>query len=119
MRISMISPIGFLIVFGLFPNEFMMILTAFFVGGFGQSYKITNDALVQSKIADEFRGRIFAFYDVAVNGAIVSGAMIAALTLPPSGVSLVLPWLIAIAYTIAALVLLRRSKFSTDSRSTT
>ena len=119
MRISMIAPIGFLIVFGLFPNEFMMILTAFFVGGFGQSYKITNDALVQSKIADEFRGRIFAFYDVAVNGAIVSGAMIAALTLPPSGVSLVLPWLIAIAYTIAALVLLRKSKFSTDSRSTT
>jgi MFS family permease len=118
MRISMIAPIGFLIVFGLFPNEFMMIATAFFVGGFGQSFKITNDALVQSKIADEFRGRIFAFYDVAVNGAIVSGAIIAALTLPPSGVSLVLPWLIALAYTAAALVLLRRTKFSAGSGST-
>ena len=118
MRISMIAPIGFLMVFGFFPNEFMMILTAFFVGGFGQSFKITSDALVQSKIADEFRGRIFAFYDVAVNGAIVSGAMIAALTLPPGGVSLVLPWLIAISYTITALVLLRKSKFSTDSGST-
>jgi MFS family permease len=118
MRISMIAPIGFLIVFGLFPNEFMMIVTAFFVGGFGQSFKITSDALVQSKIADEFRGRIFAFYDVAVNGAIVSGAMIAALTLPPGGASLVLPWLIAISYTATALVLLRKSKFSTDSGST-
>jgi MFS family permease len=118
MRISMIAPIGFLMVFGFFPNEFMMILTAFFVGGFGQSFKITSDALVQSKIADEFRGRIFAFYDVAVNGAIVSGAIIAALTLPPGGVSLVLPWLIAISYTITALVLLRKSKFSTDSGST-
>ena len=118
MRISMIAPIGFLIVFGLFPNEFMMIVTAFFVGGFGQSFKITSDALVQSKIADEFRGRIFAFYDVAVNGAIVSGAIIAALTLPPGGTSLVLPWLIAISYTITALVLLRKSKFSTDSGST-
>ncbi len=118
MRISMIAPIGFLIVFGLSPNEFMMIATAFFVGGFGQSFKITNDALVQSKIADEFRGRIFAFYDVAVNGAIVSGAIIAALTLPPSGVSLVLPWLIALAYTAAALVLLRRTKFSAGSDST-
>ena len=118
MRISMIAPIGFLIVFCLFPNEFMMIATAFFVGGFGQSFKITSDALVQSKIADEFRGRIFAFYDVAVNGAIVSGAMIAALTLPPGGASLVLPWLIAISYTITALVLLRKSKFSTDSGST-
>ena len=118
MRISMIAPIGFLIFFGVFPNEFMMITTAFFVGGFGQSFKITSDALVQSKIADEFRGRIFAFYDVAVNGAIVSGAIIAALTLPPGGVSLVLPWLIAISYTITALVLLRKSKFSTDSGST-
>jgi MFS family permease len=118
MRISMIAPIGFLIVFGLFPNEFMLITTAFFVGGFGQSFKITNEALVQSKIADEFRGRIFAFYDVAVNGAIVSGAIIAALTLPPSGVSLVLPWLIALAYTIAALVLLRNSKFSAGLSST-
>ena len=118
MRISMIAPIGFLMVFGFFPNQFMMILTAFFVGGFGQSFKITNDALVQSKIADEFRGRIFAFYDVAVNGAIVSGAIIAALTLPPSGVSLVLPWLIATAYIIATLVLLRRSKFSADLSST-
>jgi predicted MFS family arabinose efflux permease len=105
-------------VFGFFPNEFMMILTAFFVGGFGQSFKITNDALVQSKISDEYRGRIFAFYDVAVNGAIVSGAIIAALTLPPGGASLVLPWLIAISYTVTALVLLRKSKFSTDSGST-
>jgi predicted MFS family arabinose efflux permease len=118
MRISMIAPIGFLMVFGFFPNEFMMILTAFFVGGFGQSFKITNDALVQSKISDEYRGRIFAFYDVAVNGAIVSGAIIAALTLPPGGASLVLPWLIAISYTVTALVLLRKSKFSTDSGST-
>ena len=118
MRISMIAPIGFLMVFGFFPNEFMMILTAFFVGGFGQSFKITNDALVQSKISDEYRGRIFAFYDVAVNGAIVSGAIIAALTLPSGGASLVLPWLIAISYTVTALVLLRKSKFSTDSGST-
>ncbi len=118
MRISMIAPIGFLIFFGVFPNEVMMIVTAFFVGGFGQSFKITNDALVQSKIIDEFRGRIFAFYDVAVNGAIVSGAIIAALTLPPSGISLVLPWLIAVAYTTTTLGLLRKVKFSADSGST-
>jgi MFS family permease len=118
IRISMVAPIGFLILFGIFTNEFMLILTAFFVGGFGQSLKITNDALVQSKIDDEFRGRTFAFYDVAVNGAIVSGAIIAALTLPPSGVSLVLPWLIALAYTFAALVLLRNSKFSAGLSST-
>ena len=118
IRISMIAPIGFLILFGIFPNEFMMILTAFFVGGFGQSLKITNDALVQSKIADEFRGRIFAFYDVAVNGAIVSGAIISALVLPADGVSLAMPWLIALAYVLATFTLLRKSKFLAYSNST-
>jgi MFS family permease len=118
MRISMLAPTVFLILFGMFSNEFMMILTAFFVGGFGQSLKITNDALVQSKIKDEFRGRIFAFYDVAVNGAIVSGAIIAALVLPPSGISLTMPWLIALSYLLAGLILLRKSKFSAYSNST-
>ena len=118
IRISMIAPIGFLILFGIFPNEFMMILTAFFVGGFGQSLKITNDALVQSKIDDEFRGRIFAFYDVAVNGAIVSGAIISALVLPADGVSLAMPWLIALAYVLATFTLPRKSKFLAYSSST-
>jgi MFS family permease len=118
IRISMVAPIGFLILFGIFTNEFMLILTAFFVGGFGQSLKITNDALVQSKIDDEFRGRTFAFYDVAVNGAIVSGAIISALVLPASGVSLLMPWLIAIAYTLTAFILLRKSKFLAYSSST-
>ena len=118
IRISMIAPIGFLILFGIFPNEFMMITTAFFVGGFGQSLKITNDALVQSKISDEFRGRIFAFYDVVVNGAIVSGAIICALVLPADGVSLLMPWLIAFAYALTTMTLLRKSKFLAYSSST-
>ncbi|MEY4443964.1 MAG: hypothetical protein RL301_43 [Actinomycetota bacterium] len=118
IRISMLAPIGFLLLFGIFPNEFMMIATAFFVGGFGQSLKITNDALVQSKIEDEYRGRIFAFYDVAVNGAIVSGAIISALVLPADGVSLFMPWLIAFAYALAAFVLLRKAKFAAYSSST-
>ena len=118
MRISMLAPIGFLIIFGIFPNEFMLITTAFFVGGFGQSLKITNDALVQSKIEDEFRGRTFAFYDVAVNAGIVSGAIIAALVLPADGVSLVLPWLIAVAFLVTGLGLLRSSRFSAYSNST-
>ncbi len=118
IRISMVAPIVFLLVFGLFPSEIMLIVTAFFVGGFGQSLKITNDALVQLKIHDEYRGRIFAFYDVAVNGAIVLGAMIAAFILPASGVSLILPWFIAGAYGLTALTLLNRANFLAYSNST-
>ena len=72
---------------------------------------MTNDALVQSKIEDEYRGRVFAFYDVCVNGAIVSGALIAALILPTSGKSMLLPTVIAIAYLGTSGFLLRSVRF--------
>ena len=80
----------------------------------GQGVKVTNDALVQSKIADEFRGRVFAVYDVMVNAGIVSGAIIAAFVLPPDGVSSLLPALIALAYVLVALVVLRPQRFNKD-----
>jgi MFS family permease len=73
--------------------------------------KVTNDALVQSKIDDVFRGRVFAVYDVLVNGAIVTGALIAAWVLPISGDTWVLPLMISVAWALVALVLLRPQKF--------
>jgi predicted MFS family arabinose efflux permease len=76
--------------------------------------KVTNDALVQSKIADEFRGRVFAVYDVMVNAGIVSGAVIAAFVLPSDGVSALLPALIAVAYVTVALVVLRPRRFTSE-----
>ena len=73
--------------------------------------KVTNDALVQSQIADEYRGRVFAFYDVAVNGIIVLGAIVAAVLLPTSGKSAVLPLLTVAVFVATSLLLLRGSKF--------
>lgn len=52
-------------------NPVLLAATAFFTALCGQSLKVTNDALVQSKIDDYFRGRVFAVYDVVVNAAIV------------------------------------------------
>jgi len=95
-------------------NEFFLIATGFFTGMAGQGVKVTNDALVQSKIVDEYRGRVFAVYDVMVNAGIVSGAIIAALVLPPDGVSSVLPTLIAVSYVLVALVMLRPKQFNSD-----
>ncbi|MEY3331688.1 MAG: hypothetical protein RL202_954, partial [Actinomycetota bacterium] len=66
-------------------NEFFLVATGFFAGMAGQGVKVTNDALVQSKIVDEYRGRVFAVYDVMVNAGIVSGAIIAAFVLPANG----------------------------------
>jgi len=87
-------------------------IVAFLGSFFGQSLKVTNDALVQSKIDDYFRGRVFAFYDVVVNGAIVSGALIAALILPASGISVVLPLIVSAFSLLIGVRVLRKSKFN-------
>ena len=112
MRILMFGCIPPLIIYAYQVNEITMIGSAFLVGLCGQGIKVTNDALVQSRIRDEYRGRVFAFYDVAVNGGIVTGAIGAALLLPDNGVTSILPILIAAIYLFSAVVLMRKSKFS-------
>ena len=92
-------------------NPILLAATAFFTALFGQSLKVTNDALVQSKIDDFFRGRVFAVYDVVVNGAIVSSALLAAWILPLSGDSWLLPLVVAIGWALIATALLRPKKF--------
>jgi len=84
---------------------------AFLTALFGQSLKVTNDALVQSKIDDIYRGRVFSVYDVVVNSAIVSGAVIAALMLPNTGDTFLVPLIVAILYVTAGLRLLRARVF--------
>ena len=86
-------------------------LAGFVTALFGQSLKVTNDALVQSKIDDIYRGRVFSVYDVVVNGAIVSGAVIAALMLPNSGDTFLVPLIVAVLYLTAGLRLLRGRVF--------
>ena len=86
-------------------------IAAFVTALFGQSLKVTNDALVQSKIDDIYRGRVFSVYDVVVNGAIVSGAVIAALLLPDTGDSYLVPTIVAGIYFIAGARLLRSRVF--------
>lgn len=99
-------------------QEYVLIITGFAIGLFGQSLKVTNDALVQSQISDEFRGRVFAVYDVMVNAGIVSGAILAALTLSKNGSGWLLPLLISIIYLLVALYLLKPKNFHAEKRST-
>ena len=112
MRLLMFGCIPPLLIYAYQVNEFTMIGSAFLVGLCGQGIKVTNDALVQSKIRDEYRGRVFAFYDITVNAGIVAGAIGAALLLPDNGVTSILPIIIAIIYLFAALLLMKKSKFS-------
>ena len=92
-------------------TQVTLMVTAFLVAFCGQNIKVTNDALVQSKIDDYYRGRVFAVYDVVVNAAIVSGGLIAALLLPTSGVTAKVPLFVTGAYLLVALIILRPSKF--------
>lgn len=118
IKLSIYSAIPFLLLFAFVQNRFLLAVAGFFGAAFGQCVKVSNDALVQSKISDIYRGRVFAFYDVAVNGAIVSGAVIAALILPTSGKSAFLPLLISAIYLLTNLTLLKHAKFSGHSNAT-
>lgn len=111
MRLSLVASTSgpLFIVFVRTPTT--LALAAIITALFGQSLKVTNDALVQSKIDDIYRGRVFSVYDVVVNGAIVSGAIIAALLLPNTGDSFVVPLIVALVYLTAGLRLLRGRVF--------
>lgn len=98
-------------------SELILLLTGFLTGACGQGVKVTNDALVQSQIVDQYRGRVFAVYDVMVNSAIVSGALVAALLLPKNGAGGLLPLVVSISYLVVAVALLRPKYFhSTATR---
>ncbi len=111
MRLSIAAASVSALVLVIDRTPALLAATAFFTALCGQSVKVTNDALVQSKIDDVFRGRVFAVYDVLVNGAIVTGALIAAWILPLSGDTWALPLMIAVAWALVAFVVLRPAKF--------
>ena len=106
--LSAVTPI----LVGIYKTPWSLYDSAFFVAAAGQSMKVTNDALIQSKITDDFRGRTFALYDMTVNVAIVSGALLAAIVMPKNEITLAVPVGITLVYLFTALVVLRPNKFS-------
>ncbi len=100
---SAITPV----ILGIAQNVTALYVTAFVASMCGQSMKVTNDALVQSKITDDFRGRTFAIYDTTTNTAIVISALLAAIATPNSGQTLLVPTAISLIYLAVGLFLLR------------
>ena len=111
MRFSILASAPAPIILALSQTQTTLIVTAFLVSFFGQNLKVTSDALAQSRIDDYYRGRVFAVYDVLVNGAIVTGGLFAALLLPTSGISSVVPLCVTAVYTLTGAHLLRSSIF--------
>jgi MFS family permease len=111
IRLSIAAASASVVLLIFIRNPVTLAITAFLAAAFGQSVKVTNDALVQSKIDDFYRGRVFSVYDVMVNGAIVLGALSAAVLLPVSGDSWRVPAFIVLTWFLVAVVLLRPQKF--------
>lgn len=74
------------------------LVAAFALGVAAQGVKICVDAIVQRVIEDDFRGRVFAFYDVVFNVAFVVAAVVAAVALPDDGYSPLLFAVVAVLY---------------------
>lgn len=90
------------------------LLAALLLGFTSQGIKICVDTVLQSEIADEFRGRVFALYDALFNLALVVAAVLTALVLPEDGHTPRTAVILGAIYLVAALVYLGASRQSSD-----
>ncbi|MFD9083851.1 MFS transporter [Streptomyces erythrochromogenes] len=95
---------------GLFFAPGPMLVAAFVLGLATQGAKISTDTEVQSRVDDDYRGRVFSVYDVLFNVAFVGAAAVAALMLPADGQSVVLLACVSVLYALTAVLLGRRSR---------
>jgi len=91
------------LAFGSPFRQLPLLIGAFLLGVTAQGQKVSTDTLVQRSIDDDFRGRVFVFYDMLYNGAFVLAAAVSAASLPLSGVSLGMVVAISAAYGLTGL----------------
>jgi hypothetical protein len=92
------------IVFGAPFREPALLVGAFLLGFFSQGQKVSTDTLVQRNVDDDFRGRVFVFYDMLYNGTFVLAAAFAAATLPMNGKSYLVLGIVSGAYLLTGIV---------------
>ncbi|WP_438313007.1 MFS transporter [Streptomyces sp. HUAS TT3] len=101
---------------GLFFLPGPMLVAAFVLGLATQGAKIATDTVVQSRVDDDFRGRVFSVYDVLFNVAFVLAAAVSALMLPADGQSALLIVTVSVLYALTAAYLGRHSRVSRETR---
>jgi len=94
---------GVELAFGLPYTQPSFLIAGVFLGLAAQASKICVDTILQERIDDRFRGRVFSLYDMAFNAAFVLAAVIGAFTLPRSGKSYPVLGGIAAGYALTAL----------------
>jgi len=78
------------------------LIMGFFLGLAAQGIAICATTILQEDVSDDYRGRAFAFYDMAFNVMFVIGAAVSAVFMPVTGKSAGLIAAVAIGYAVAA-----------------
>lgn len=91
------------VVFGLPYTHEAFLVAAFFLGFAAQAAKICVDTLLQETVEDDFRGRVFSFYDTLFNLSFVGAAAASAFVLPADGMSYPLIAIVAGGYAVTAI----------------
>lgn len=85
VRIAAVTASVSMLVMGLSITLPTALVGAFMVTAAGQVIKLCADAAVQSEVADDARGRVFALYDAVFNIGYVVAVAAAAFLAPPDG----------------------------------
>ncbi len=91
------------VAFGVPYTHETFLVAAFFLGFAAQASKICVDTLVQEATEDDYRGRVFSFYDTLFNLSFVSAALASAFLLPPNGKSYLVIAIVAGGYALTSL----------------
>ncbi|MFI6447613.1 MFS transporter [Kitasatospora sp. NPDC050543] len=102
MTACLAAPVLFVPALGLSFALVPGLAAALLLGVVTQGTKICADTVVQESVEDEYRGRVFAIYDVLFNVAFVAAAVVTALVLPLSGRSTLVVAGVALVYALAA-----------------
>jgi MFS family permease len=98
------------VVFGAPYTHRAFLVAALVLGFAAQAAKICVDTLVQESVEDDFRGRVFSFYDTLFNVSFVSAAAAAAFLVPSNGRSYLLIAVVAGGYALTSLIYLLASR---------
>ena len=79
-----------------------LLVGAALLGAATAGAKICVDTIVQEQVDDDFRGRVFSFYDTLFNVTFVVAAVAAAFMLPRTGRSTTLIVVLAVGYAVTA-----------------
>jgi hypothetical protein len=84
-------------------SQVLYLVIGFCLGLAGQGVAICATTILQQEADDDYRGRMFAFYDMTFNLTYVAGAGLSVLVMPATGHSPVLVALVAAGYAVTAI----------------